>query len=53
LVLSFGGSKRKNIEAPPMGKRWACVFLKQLEQVKQQELEVKERKRIGFNRGNE
>jgi len=28
-------------------------YLKQLEQVKQQELEVKERKRIGFKRSNE
>jgi hypothetical protein len=28
-------------------------YLKQLEQVKQQELEIKERKRIGFNRSNE
>ncbi|MDP4280861.1 MAG: ORF6N domain-containing protein [Bacteroidota bacterium] len=28
-------------------------YLKQLEQVKQQELEFKERKRIGFKRGNE
>jgi hypothetical protein len=53
LWFSFGDSKRKNIEAPPIGKRWACVFLKQFEQVKQQELEFKERKRIGFKRDNE